>query len=61
MRVHAKRHDTSTLSPLLVFAWTTFPVAGEHALSRVKCHGTRMSHPKRGILQARNMESCVHV
>ena len=59
MRVHARRHDTSTLSSRLVFAWTTFPVACEHALSRVKYHGTCMAHPKHGISHARNMESCV--
>ena len=58
--VHARRHDTSTLSSRLVFAWTTFPVAYEHALSRVKYHGTCMAHPKRGISHVRNMESCVH-
>ena len=59
MRVHARRHDTSTLSSRLVFAWTTFPVACEHALSCVKYHGTCMAHPKRDISHARNMESCV--
>ena len=60
MRVHARRHDTSTLSSRLVFAWTTFPVVCEHALSRVKYHGTCMAHPKCGISHARNMESRVH-
>ena len=61
MRVHARKHDTSTLSSRLMFAWTTFPIVCEHALSRVKYHGTHMAHPKRVILRARNIESCVLV
>ena len=57
MRVHARRHDTSTLSSRLVFAWTTFPVACEHALSHVKYHGTsqawHFTREEHGIMRTR--------